>query len=135
MTRTAWIVIVAVVAAAAVAGTVGIVAMASDAHDPVAEGHGALLENRSEMNGPWGQQSQDSQMMPFGHGDGSGAGRQGRLAAWESDDGWSSVFGLPWLAAGLLIGLGATMLAWQPWKRPAVAMATSDAASSGEREA
>ncbi|MFA4964198.1 MAG: hypothetical protein WC709_00960, partial [Thermoleophilia bacterium] len=113
MTRRAWIVIIVSVAVAATAAVVGIVAIASGHESVAAAGPRATLE---QLDGPGGM---------FGYGDRLGSGP---LVGRVGDDGWLAVFGLPWLAAGLLIGLGTSLLAWQPWKRPRAAAAAMAAA-------
>jgi hypothetical protein len=126
MTRPAWIVVVAVVAVAVVAATLGVVATATN-HGSVAPGPRVMLQ---------GQNGKQGNMGPFGQGNGSGFGQRGQVIVRLDRDGWRPLRGLPWLAVGLLIGLGATMLAWQPWKRPALATAGgADAYDGGAPDA
>ena len=126
MTRAAWIVVVVVVVVAVVAATVGVVATATN-HGSVTPGPRAMLQ---------GQNGQQGDMGPFGQGNGSGFGQHGQVIVRLDRDGWRPLRGLPWLAVGLLIGLGATMLAWQPWRRPALATAGgADAYGGGAPDA
>ena len=126
MTRAAWIVVVVVVVVAVVAATVGVVATATN-HGSVTPGPRAMLQ---------GQNGQQGDMGPFGQGNGSGFGQHGQVIGRLDRDGWRPLRGLPWFAVGLLIGLGATMLAWQPWRRPALATAGgADAYGGGAPDA
>lgn len=70
----------------------------------------------------------------FGWGDGSGP-RLGGGAMRPGDTmigrgAWQPLRGLPWLVLGLLVGAGATILVWQPWKRPALAAGAEGAAGA-----
>lgn len=116
MTRRAWVATIAVVAVAIAATIAAVVVAASDGD--------------RDVRGP---QAMTQQQFDMGRGDGFGFGPGGRMGVQDAE-GWWSPAGLPWLAAGLLLGLGATMLAWRPWKErseAAVVTGAGGAAVSG----
>jgi len=119
MTRAAWIVVIVLVGAAAVVGTVGVVAMDRGGGPPV--GQRAMLHH-----GPFSRGDRDGRALPFGlrARDGDRFGPGVRIAALGGDP-WRPLYGFPWLAAGLLVGFGAALLAWQPWKQRAAAVAAA----------
>lgn len=124
MTRTAWTVTVVIVAAALAASVVGVVAIAGGSDDNVAL-YGTQVTTEGQTQ-PQDQGDQSQGQVPggsMGQSGQSGALGQGTMggSASADDSDWETLYGLPWLAAGLLIGLGATLFAWRPWKQQPVA--------------
>jgi len=153
MTRRAWTVVIVVVAVivAAAAGTAlvmaaqhGREAVWPQARLSVQNGQSGAQDGQSGQrwqgggygqngSGPgqnggyqWGGDGSGPQM-------GGGAMRPGAMGPGDpmmGHGGWQPLRELPWLVLGLLVGAGATVLVWQPWKRQALAAGAAGAAAA-----